>query len=43
MSMFKTVISKHDNPAGDFNDNEVRGMNDDRKAEQRFWDDEHNH
>ena len=31
--MFKTVISKHDNPAGDFHDNEVRGMYDDRKAE----------
>lgn len=43
MSMFKPVIYKHDNPVGDFHDNEVQGMYEDRKAEQRFWDDEHNH
>lgn len=41
--MFKTVISKHDDPADDLHNNEVRGINTDRRAAQRFWDDEHNH
>lgn len=41
--MFKPVIINRDDPAGDLHNNEVRGMYEDRKAAQGFWDDEHNH
>ena len=39
--MFKTVVVQYDDPVGDFQSNEVRGMNADRRNEMLFWMAEH--
>lgn len=39
---FRNPIDVMDDPLGDFTSCEVRGMNQDHRDEQRFWEDEHN-